>query len=84
MKPVDVKPNKYIEPSKKINYQDPKFKIVDVVFCERLCSKSVWGSFLIKKVKSTVSWEYFVSDLKGEESVGRLYEKELQKTIKKG
>ena len=55
MKPVDVKPNKYIEPSKKNNYQDPKFKIVDVVFCKRLCSKSVWGRFLIKKVKSTVS-----------------------------
>ena len=49
MKPVDVKPNKYIEPSKKINYQDPKFKIADVVFCKRLCSKSVWGGFLIKK-----------------------------------
>ena len=31
MKPVDVKPNIYIESSKGINYQDPKFKIGDVV-----------------------------------------------------
>ena len=31
MKPVDVKPNIYIEFSKGINYQDPKFKIGDVV-----------------------------------------------------
>ena len=31
MKPVDGKPSKYIDSSKKINYQDPKFKIGDIV-----------------------------------------------------
>ena len=31
MKPADVKPNTYIESSKEINYQDPKFKIGDIV-----------------------------------------------------
>ena len=31
MKPVDVKPNTYIDPSNEINYQDPKFKIGDIV-----------------------------------------------------
>ena len=31
MKPADVKPNTYIESSKEINYQDPKFKIGDII-----------------------------------------------------
>ena len=32
------------------------------------------------KVKNTVSWTYVLSDLNGEEIVGRFCEKELQKT----
>ena len=35
---------------------------------------------MIKKVKTTVPSTKFISDLKGEELVGRFYEKELQKT----
>ena len=31
MKPVDVKSNLYIDPSKEINGKDPKFKIRDNV-----------------------------------------------------
>ena len=31
MKPVDVKPSAYIDSSKDINYQDPKFKIDHIV-----------------------------------------------------
>ena len=31
MKPLHVKPNTYIESGQKINYQDPKFKIGDIV-----------------------------------------------------
>ena len=31
MKPVDVKPSTYIESGQEINYQDPKFKIGDIV-----------------------------------------------------
>ena len=30
-KPADVKPSTYIESSKEINYQDPKFEIGDIV-----------------------------------------------------
>ena len=49
MKPVDVKPSRYIESSKGINNKDPKFKIDDIErmskykkhFCKRLCSKLV-------------------------------------------
>ena len=38
---------------------------------------------MIKKVKSTASWIYVISDLNGEEIVRTLYKKELQKTDKK-
>ena len=34
----------------------------------------------LKKVKNTVPLTYGISDLKGEETVGTFYEKELQKT----
>ena len=35
---------------------------------------------MIKKVKNTVPWTYFISDLNGEEIIGTLYEKESQET----
>ena len=38
---------------------------------------------MIKKVKNIIPWTYIISDLKGEESVGTFYEKELQKTNQK-
>ena len=31
MKPADVKPSTYIDSNKEINYQDPKFKIGDII-----------------------------------------------------
>ena len=34
---------------------------------------------MIKKVKNAVLWTYVISDLKGEETVGTFYKKELQK-----
>ena len=36
--------------------------------------------FVIKKVKNTVPWTYVISDLKVQEIIGTIYEKELQKT----
>ena len=45
MKPVDVKSSSYIDSSKEINNQDPKFKIGDIG------SEEV---FVIKKVKNAV------------------------------
>ena len=77
MKPVDVKTSTYIESSKEINYQDPKFKIDDVVRISKYknnfekgyasnCSEEI---FVIKKVKNTVPWTYAISDLKAEEIV---------------
>ena len=35
---------------------------------------------MVKKIKNTVPWTYFINDLKGEKIVGTFYEKELQKT----
>ena len=53
MKPVDEKPNTYIDCSKKINDKDPKFKIDDIVkniFAK--CYIPDWSEkvFMIKKV----------------------------------
>ena len=31
--------------------------------------------FVIKAVKNTVSWRYFISDIKGEELVGTFYKR---------
>ena len=31
MKPIDIKPNTYIDSSKEINYKDPKFKVGGIV-----------------------------------------------------
>ena len=36
--------------------------------------------FVVSKIKDTVPWTYFISDLNGEPAAGRFYEKELQKT----
>ena len=62
IKPVDVKPSTYIESSKEINYQDPKFKIGDIVRISKyknIFAKGYvpnWSEevFVIKKVKHTV------------------------------
>ena len=35
---------------------------------------------MIKEIKNTVPWTYIINDLNGEESIGKIYEKELQKT----
>ena len=48
MKPTDVKPSTYIDSNKEINYQDPKFKIGDIIrisknkiILQKLCFKLV-------------------------------------------
>ena len=35
---------------------------------------------MIKGIKNTVPWTYFINNLNGEEIIGTIYEKELQKT----
>ena len=88
MEPIDVKNNTYINTSKKINYKDPKFKVVDRVRISKyknIFAKGYmpnWSEevFVIKKVKNTVPWTYVINDLNGEDIIGTFYEKELQKT----
>ena len=83
MKLVDAKLRIYIESSKEINYQDPKFKNGDIVRISKY--KNIFGKghvanwsekvFVIKKVKNTVPWTYVISDLKGKEIFGTFYKK---------
>ena len=88
MKPIDVKDNTYINTDKEINDKGPKFKVGDHVRISRYknifakgCTPNWYEEvFVINKVKNTVPWTYFISDLKDEEITGTVYEKELQKT----
>ena len=74
MKPIDVKDTKYITFDKEVNDKRPKFKISDHVRISKYrnifakgCTAN-WSEkvFVIKKVKNTVPWTYFVKDLNGE------------------
>ena len=75
----------------KINDQDPKFKIGDIVRISKyknICAKCYfpnWSKevFLIKKVRNTVPWTYVTSDLKGKEIVGTFYGKRIAKNKSK-
>ena len=88
MKPVDEKLSAYIDCCKETNDKDPTFKIGDVVRISKYKNIFVKGYvwnwseevFVIKEVKNTMQWTYIISDLKGEETVGRFYKKELEKT----
>ena len=91
MKAVDVKSNAYINSSKEINDKDLKFKIGDIVriskykiiFAKVYIPRMSEEVFFITKVKNNVLWIYFISDLKDEEIVGTIYEKQLQKANQK-
>ena len=88
MEPVDVLNNAFIIFGRESIDKDPKFKVGDNVRISKyknIFAKGYtpnWSEeiFVIKKVRNTVPWIYFISALKGEEIVGTFYEKELQKT----
>ena len=77
MKPTGLKYNTYNNFSKKVNYKDTKFKIGDHIRTskyKKIFAKGYtpdWSEevFVIKKVKNTVLWTYFISDLSGEEVI---------------
>ena len=68
MKAVDVKLNIYINSGKEIYNKDPKFKIRDIVRISknknsfRKVYTPNWFEevFMIKKVKNTMPWTYFI------------------------
>ena len=72
-----MKYNTYNNFSKKVNYKDTKFKIGDHIRIskyKKFFAKGYtpdWSEevFVIKKVKNTVLWTYFISDLSGEEVI---------------
>ena len=91
MKSADVKPNAYIDSSKEMNGEDPKFKIGDIVriskynniFAKGYAPNSSDKVFEIKKVKNTLPWAHVTSDLKGEEIVGSFFQKKIAKNKSK-
>ena len=91
MKPIDVKYNTYINPDKKVNDKDPKFKVGDHVRISKyknIFAKGYtpnWSEeiFVIKEVKNTVPWTYVINDLNGEKVSGTFYEKNCKKQINK-
>ena len=88
MKPIDVKDKTYVDSRKEVNAKDLKFKVGDNVRISKYKNIFAKGytpnwseeNSVIKKVKNTVPWTYFINDLNGEEIFEIFYEKELQKT----
>ena len=90
VKPIDDKNDYFTEYNEESNEKDPKFKVNDHVRISKY--KNIFANgytpnwkeeiFVVKKI-NTVPWTYVISDLNGEEIVGRFYEKELQKTNEK-
>ena len=88
--PIDVKDNKYINADKEVNGRNPKFKVgnhVRISKYKHIFAKSYTPNWseekvgLIKKISfKTVLWTYVINDLNGEQIIGTIYEKELQKT----
>ena len=92
MKPVDLKDNTYIDSMElHSNDKDPKFKVGDHVRISKYKNTFARGytpnwseeGFVISKIKNTVSWTYVINDLNREDIIGKLYEKEVQKTNRK-
>ena len=87
MKLINVKDNIYINIDKEVSDKNPKFKVDDNVrlskfkniFAKGYTPNRSEGVFVIKRIKNTVPWIYVINDLNGEEIIGTLYEKELQK-----
>ena len=84
---IKMKPND-IDSRQEVNANAPKFKVGDNVRISKyknIFAKGYtpnWSEKIsvIKKVKNTVSWTYFINDLNGAEIFEIFYEKELQKT----
>ena len=78
MKLVDVKSSTYINFSKEISNEDPKFKIVGIVRISKyknIFAKGYvlnWAEkfFVITKVKNKTPWTYVIRHPKGKNIVG--------------
>ena len=80
-----MKPVIYIEYGVEHDKKDPKFKVgnhVKITKCINIFAKGYTPNWseevsVIKKVKNTLLWTYFINDLNSEEIVGIFYQKEL-------
>ena len=92
IKPDYVKSNTYIDSSKEINNENPKFKIGEKlvkllkyqnikIFLQKFTLQiGLKKVLVVKKVKKTVPWTYVINNFKVEEIVGTFYKNELQRT----
>ena len=81
MKHVDVKSSSSMESNKEI--EDLKFEFGNIVEISKY--KNILQEAIVKidqkkfcdlkKVRNTISWTYFISDLNGEKIVGTFFEK---------
>ena len=86
MKRIEVKDNTYFDSMKDVNDKDPKFKVGDhpriskykSIFAKWYTPNCFEEVFVSKEVKSVFT------NLNGEDVIGTLYEKELQKTNQQG
>ena len=89
MKPADVKSNTYIDKILIIKALNLILAILlelnryKNIFAKRYAPNRSEDSFVIKKVKNTMSWTYVIKDLNAEEILGKFYQKELQKANRK-
>ena len=88
MKPIDVTSDSYAEYNDDSNVTKSKFKVGDHVRTSKYKSIFAKGqnqnwseeSFVVSKIKNTISQTYVISHLNGEKIAGSFCEKELQKT----
>ena len=91
MKPVDAKSNTYIDSSKEINEEDPKFKIDDIVRISKyknIFTKGYvpnWSEevFLLQKLKILFRGHMLLVILKTKKLLERFMKKNCKKQIKK-
>ena len=91
MKPVDAKDDSFAKYNEESNEKDSKFKVgihIRIPKYKDIFAKGDtpnWSEefFVAKKIKNTVPWTYVISDLNGEEIIGRFYEREFEKTNQK-
>ena len=87
---VGLKSSTYINSSKKINCEDPKFKIGYIVRIPKY--KNIFAKiyvpnwskdvFAIKKLKNIESWTYVISDFNGDKTVATFSVKICKKQIR--
>ena len=91
MKPIDAGDDSFAEYNEESNEKDPKFTVSDHVRISKYKNIFAKGHtpnwseeiFIFKTIKNILPWTYIINDFNGEEIVGIVYEKELQRTNQK-